>query len=254
MKKVALVLAVGAVLTACGTTGSQPTAQQRMDVPRAQSSVGSIPDWFVDIPKDDGAIYATGDAVSSSASGALSVARANAFEGICQTAGGKVRSQTKVYRVDTEKSSTSTSTTAIRNFCPDVDVTGAQVVKSSFAQENGRIRAYVMVKLPIGDANVLARTKQREQLERQAVGGMKQEFKELDEITRQDKEPAPVSSVAPVTTSPAPAVITPVPETKNLSERAKELPHQTISDQKVKNQVEAAIARGDAVIMTHTVN
>jgi hypothetical protein len=252
MKKVALVLAVGAVLTACGTTGPQPTAQQKFEVQRAQTSIGNIPEWFTDIPKDDGAIYATGDAVSSSASGALSVARANAFEGICQTAGGKVRSQTKVYRVDTEKSSTSTSTTAIRNFCPDVDVTGATVTKSSFVQEGGRIRAFVMVKLPIGDNNVLARTKQRDQLERQAVGGMKQEFKELDEITRQDKEPAPTSSVAPAAKEPV--VVTPVPETKNLSERAKELPHQTISDQKVKSQVEAAIARGDAVIMTHTVN
>jgi hypothetical protein len=171
----------------------------------------------------------------------LSTARANAFEGICQTAGGKVRSQTKVYRVDTEKSSTSTSTTAIRNFCPDVDVTGATVTKTAFVQEGGRIRAFVQVKLPMGDANVLATTKHRNQLERQAVGGMKEEFKELDRIAGPEKQEPKVE-------------VSPVPESKNLSERARELPHQTISDQKVKNQVEAAIARGDAVIMTHTVN
>ena len=42
-------------------------------------------------------------------------------------------------------------------------------------------------------------------------------------------------------------------QTKSLSDRAKELPHHTISDEKVKKQVEDAIARGDAIIMTETI-
>lgn len=241
MKKLLLVLALGSMVSACSTTGPQ-TAQQKIQAQRAQASVDNIPSWFTEVPKADDAIYAVGDAVSGSASGAMSTARANAFEGICQTAGGKVRSQTKVYRVDTEKSSTSTSTTAIRNFCPDVDVTGATVTKTAFVQEGGRIRAFVQVKLPIGESNVLATTKHRNQLERQAVGNMKEEFKELDRIAGPEKE-APV--VSPVSDSNT--------ETKSLSERARELPHHTISDQKVKNQVEAAIARGDAVIISQTV-
>lgn len=41
---------------------------------------------------------------------------------------------------------------------------------------------------------------------------------------------------------------------KPLSQRAQELPHHTISDAKVKQQVEDAIARGDAVIISKTVN
>jgi hypothetical protein len=237
MKKLLVILAIGSLVSACSTTGPQ-TTQEKIQSKRAQAYVNNIPSWFTDVPKADDAIYAVGDAISGSASGALSTARANAFEGICQTAGGKVRSQSKVYRVDTERSSTSTSTTAIRNFCPDVDVTGATVTKTEFIQENGRVRAFVQVKLPIGESNVLARTKHRDQLERQAVGNMKEEFKELDRIAGPEKKPDVL---------PAPA------EGKNLSERAKELPHNTISDQKVKNQVEAAIARGDAVIISQTV-
>jgi hypothetical protein len=42
-------------------------------------------------------------------------------------------------------------------------------------------------------------------------------------------------------------------EEKSLSERARDLPHNTISDAKVKNQVEQALARGDAVILTDSV-
>jgi hypothetical protein len=41
---------------------------------------------------------------------------------------------------------------------------------------------------------------------------------------------------------------------KSVSQRAQELPHNTISDAKVKKQVEDAIARGDAIVMTQTVN
>ena len=249
MKKLLLVVAVGSLLTACAS-GPQPTAQQKVEVDRARTSVSNIPDWFVEVPKADDAIYAVGDAVSSSASGALSTARANAFEGICQTAGGKVRSQTKVYRVDTEKSSTSTSTTAIRNFCPDVDVTGATVTKTAFVQEGGRIRAFVQVKLPTGDANTLARTKHREALERKAVGNMRDEFKELDRIAGPEQEPR--VEVTPIPAPAKPTAASPEPD-KTVSERARELPHNTISDQKVKKQVEDAIARGDAIIMSQTV-
>lgn len=40
---------------------------------------------------------------------------------------------------------------------------------------------------------------------------------------------------------------------KSLSERARDLPHNTISDKNVKNKVEEALARGDAVILTDSI-
>jgi hypothetical protein len=43
------------------------------------------------------------------------------------------------------------------------------------------------------------------------------------------------------------------PLVKPLSQRADELPHHTISDQAVKKRVEDAIARGDAVIISKTI-
>lgn len=42
-------------------------------------------------------------------------------------------------------------------------------------------------------------------------------------------------------------------EAKSLEQRANELPHNTISDAKVKKQVQDAIARGDAVIISETI-
>ena len=200
MRKLLVVFAV-AGLAACSSTKPQTVAQMPQPAPVApqvaavQTQLSQIPDWFVDVPKETGVIHSVGDGVSSSISGALSNARANAFEGICQSAGGTVRSQTKIYRQDTESSSTSLSTTAIRNLCPDVDVTGATVEKRKVIQDGTRFRAFVLVSLPMGEKNTLARQKQADRVSNRAAGNAQQEFKELDELT--EKAKAPVSEAAP---------------------------------------------------------
>jgi formiminotetrahydrofolate cyclodeaminase len=205
MKRIAS-LAVVLALAACSTT--QPVAQAPAPKPvyaspaeaAAQKVIDNVPEWFVDVPKQENVIYAVGDGVSGSLSGAIGNARANAFEGICQAAGGKVRSQTKVYRQDTEAASTSVTTTAIRNICPDVDVTGANVEKRHVVRDGNRFRAYVLVALPVGEKNTLARTKQMDKLQERAMANREREFKELDNIVDGKAEPA--SKVEGITLMP----------------------------------------------------
>jgi hypothetical protein len=172
-----------------------PVPPQVVSVQRA---VDAVPEWFVEVPKSADTIYSVGDGVSSSMSGALSNARANAFEGICQSAGGTVRSQTKIFRQDTESASTSLSTTAIRNLCPDVDVTGAVVEKRKIMQDGARFRAFVLVALPVGDKNVLARTKQADKLQLKSTQTSEEAFKELDNLVDKPKPLTPQSRVEPV--------------------------------------------------------
>jgi hypothetical protein len=150
--------------------------------------MSAIPEWFTNLPKSEDTLYSVGDGVSGSLSGAMGNARANAFEGICQGAGGTVRSQTKIYRNDTESGSTSLSTTAIRNFCADVSVAGSSVQKSSVVVENGRYHAFVLVALPLGDKNKVTQ-KQREQAQDNAVKtNADREFKELDQLNDKVKK------------------------------------------------------------------
>ena len=67
-----------------------------------------------------------------------------------------------------------------------------------------------------------------------------------------EKRKAKASAANPVTI-PRPNTTPSVEQQdKSLSQRARELPHHTISDQNVKKQVEDAIARGDAVIISET--
>jgi hypothetical protein len=176
------------------------TPVQRQEA-SAQRAIDAVPDWFVEVPKSADTIYSVGDGVSGSMSGALGNARANAFEGICQSAGGTVRSQTKVFRQDTDSSSTSLTTTAIRNLCPDVDVTGAVVEKRKITQDGSRFRAFVLVALPTGNNNVLARTKQADKLQLKAAQSSEDAFKELDKLVDKPKaseSQVPVSRVEPV--------------------------------------------------------
>lgn len=196
-KSLVVVLGVAALVSACSTAQpvvapvkAQAAVQTSPQVASVQAAMDAIPDWFVEVPRVEGVIHSVGDGVSSSMSGALSNARANAYEGICQSAGGTVRSQTKVYRQDTESASTSMTTTAIRNLCPDVDVTGATVEKRKIIQDGNRFRAFVLVGLPMGEKNTLARTKQANKVAERAAGNAQREFKELDELTEKSKATA----------------------------------------------------------------
>jgi hypothetical protein len=195
MKRFVMAGVALAVLAGCSTTDKY---EKRAEVDRerrekaAERVIDGAPDWFSKPPVSKDAIYSVGDSYGGTLSGAISNARANAFEGICQAAGGTVRSQTKVYRQDTESGSTGMTTTAIRNMCPDVDVTGADIDKQKIIRVGDRYHAYVLVALPMGEANVLARTKQRERLQRQAVGASERAFRELDSAVENKAEVKPV--------------------------------------------------------------
>jgi len=210
-KSLVVVLGLAALVSACSTAQpvvapvkAQAAVQTSPQVASVQAAMDAIPDWFVEVPRVEGVIHSVGDGVSSSMSGALSNARANAYEGICQSAGGTVRSQTKVYRQDTESASTSMTTTAIRNLCPDVDVTGATVEKRKIIQDGNRFRAFVLVGLPMGEKNTLARTKQANKIAERAAGNATREFKELDELTEKARvqEAVPQSKVESINLMP----------------------------------------------------
>jgi len=186
---------------------------QVQEAPAAQNT---IPDWFMDVPVSDAAIYSVGDGVSSSVSGALGNARANAFEGLCQHSGGTVRSQTKVYRQDTENGSTSMSTTAIRNLCADISVAGSRVERSKVVFENGRYHAFILVSLSTGTSVATARKQQAKSEDLQTKTNAQQEFAELDALNQKHKDsqtqPAVIVPLAPRAVQNSPVTV--VPESK----------------------------------------
>ena len=202
-------------LTACASNPTEQVKSQAQEEYRQQAkianqSIAEAPTWMSKLPKETGVIYENGTAVSSDFAMADLKAKTIAYTKICTGAGGKVRSQMKMYRADNEGASVEQSELIARSICPDVDITGVETVEMKHVAEGNRIRSYVLVALPMGSKNVMKSTKD---IQNRSVDA----FKELDSIT---KEQTPQSNTQPKGAAPAvsqakPAeAITPVPEPK----------------------------------------
>jgi hypothetical protein len=200
MKRLVVASAVVAVLAGCSTTVS-PTASGSDNFYQAQLAkaeekrekqvekvLDKAPDWMTKLPKAAGVVYANGTARSTDFSMADEKAKMIAFGRICMTAGGEVDKQGKLYRSDTGDISTETSEIAIRELCRRVDVTGADVVELKRISEGSFYRSYVLLALPMGDANLLKKAKLDEEVAKSAGRRSQEAFKELDEKIEQRSE------------------------------------------------------------------
>ena len=190
MKKLAIVVAVTSVLSACGTSGtnysaqySQPSTQNSAQMANA---ISQAPEWMSKLPKAAGYVFENGTATSTDFGFADIKAKTIAYSKICTSAGGKVRSQTKLYRADNGDAGTESSEMAVRSMCADVDISGVETVEMKHVADGNRIRTYVLVALPTsGIAN------------KDVKRSSKEAFKELDSMAREQKNEAPVE-VTPV--------------------------------------------------------
>jgi hypothetical protein len=156
------------------------------------------------LPKEVGVIYENGTAISSDFSMADLKAKTMAYVKICTGAGGKVRSQMKMYRADNDGASMEQSELTARSICPDVDITGVETVEMKHVAEGNRIRSYVLVALPMGSKNVMKSTKELQNKSGDA-------FKELDNITKEQPTVSTVAPAAPIAVAPVAAAISVVP-------------------------------------------
>jgi hypothetical protein len=200
MKKLALVLAVAGLLSACGTTRVADNFSNRNDQILAQqtrsqqNAIDQAPEWMSRLPKSNNAVYESGTAASGDFAMADMKAKAIAYAKICTAAGGTIRAQTKVFRQDSDTSSNETSEMAIRSMCKDVDITGVETVEMKHVADGNRIRTYVLVALPLGQANILKQTKINDANAQDARARGPEAFRELDDVAGPAKAPAPVKT------------------------------------------------------------
>jgi len=186
MKKALMVLPIVAALTACGTTD---VYQKRADQARerqeryVERSIDKAPKWMTELPKSTGAVYANGTAVSGDFSMADEKAKIIALGKICTSAGGEVDKQSRVFRNDVNETSNENSEMAIRAMCRKVDVTGAEVAEIKRVSEGSRYRTYILMALPLGEANQLKKDKVNAELARTTAHRATEAFKELDTVT-----------------------------------------------------------------------
>ena len=185
MKKILTVLPIVAVLAACGTTdpyGKRADMERERQERQVERVIDKSPKWMIEIPISNSAVYAAGTSASGDYSMALMKAKADAYGKICMTAGGTASQRTKVYKADTANASSELSEMVLRTSCKEVDLTGVEVAKDGIKviPEGNRYRAYVLVVLPTGDANILRKAKEQAKLNEITARRAPEAFKELD--------------------------------------------------------------------------
>jgi len=195
MRNALIALPIIGILSACGSSpvskNSQTDLEYRQQARVATQAISEAPIWMTKLPKEAGVIYENGTAISSDFSMADLKAKTMAYVKICTGAGGKVRSQMKMYRADSDAASVEQSELTVRSICPDVDITGVETVEMKHVAEGNRIRSYVLVALPMGSKNIMKSTKEVQNRSPEA-------FKELDSVTKeQQATPKAAPNAAP---------------------------------------------------------
>jgi hypothetical protein len=193
MKKIAIVVALAGVLSAC-SSNKGPSAMfsgdNRVQIAQNNSAIEQAPSWMSKLPKAPGFIFENGTATSGDFGFADIKAKAMAYAKVCTAAGGKIRQQTKIFRSDSGDSSMDQSELAIRSMCADVDITGVETVEMKHVSEGNRIRTYVLVVLPLGDKNTIRNA-------RDAQTRAPEAFRELDGITQEQKNQPRTNTTVP---------------------------------------------------------
>jgi hypothetical protein len=184
MKKVLILIPIVALLAACGTT--RDAYERRADNERERQEkyvervIDQSPKWMINVPISNSAVFAAGTSASGDYSMAFQKAKADAYGKICMTAGGTASQRTKIYKADTATSSAELSEMVLRTSCQEIDLTGVEVKEKKVIQEGTRYRAYVLVALPTGDANILRKAKDQAKLNEQMAKRAPEAFKELN--------------------------------------------------------------------------
>lgn len=185
MKQVLLASVILAVLAGCSSAPKDPYErrsyeEQERKEKSAKRAIDEAPKWMTELPVSTSAVYSNGTAVSPDFAMADEKAKVIAFGKICMAAGGEVDKQSRVFRSDVNDGSSENSEMAIRAMCRKVDVTGVEVKEIKRIADGSRFRSYVLVALPMGDANVLQKTKIENKLREQTASRSTEAFRELD--------------------------------------------------------------------------
>ena len=234
MKKVILAAMIAAALTGCGTTS---LVEKKAEWIQGSDKVdlSMAPEWFTMHLANDGShIFATATEYSADYQFAVDKAMLAAKAQLASQVNNRINMDTETFIAEegngTDIDDVERKTQRVTSSKVDsTSIVGFKRDKIEVRREGRGYRVFVRLVYDYTDNNKILQNAQR--LEKR---------KEKQELKKIEAKKIEYDNMTPLV--------------KPLSQRADELPHNTISDAKVKKQIEDAIARGDAVIISETVN
>ena len=165
---IGIYLAVTFVLTAlqgCATPEpGSPEARalviEKEETKRAETVTATLrvtPDWFLEVPRSDNAIYASGTGVSPSLQLSVDKSVLNAKRTLADRLGGLMSSKSKMFIVEQGQGEATMATTeseqVTSNLIAEVNVGGYAVKESETHAEGSRYRSFVLLEYPVGKLN-----------------------------------------------------------------------------------------------------
>jgi hypothetical protein len=203
-----LVVASAVLLSVVGTT----FAGEYDIVKAAPVAQAEMPAWFTRMPNDTpDMIFATATAVSTDMQMALDKARLQAERKLVEMHGAKINSLTKSNRTDSGDSMVESTSIAIQKNA-NGELIGAQRVDSQITFDGQKYRAFVLLRLPLADNNILRKDRVNVQTRKEAELRGARAQQELEQRRVEDAKaaeaadakmkaelgPKPEVSVAPV--------------------------------------------------------
>lgn len=159
-------------------------------VKAAPTAQAEMPAWFVKMPSDTpDMIFASATAVSSDMQMALDKARLQAERKLVEMHGAKINSLTKSNRTDAGDTMVeSTSITVQKN--ANGELIGAQRVDSQVSFDGQKYRAFVLLRLPLSDNNILRKERVNVQTRKEAELRAARSQQELEQRRVEDAKAA----------------------------------------------------------------
>lgn len=153
----------------------------------AAQAVPAAPEWFVRLPEDTAdMVFAAGTATSTDEQMAYDKARMAAERKLVEQMGAKVSSLTKSYRNDTGAALQERFEQVVRKQAQG-ELIGAQRVDSQVTHDGRQYKVYVLLRLPLGDANTLRSEKVNAQAQREAEMRSQRAQQDLDRAQAQER-------------------------------------------------------------------
>lgn len=182
MKKLLLAITITSVLTGCA---SNPTAQSiakdeakafavkaelaaekaKIKQDKAESYINNLPSWVLEPPKPDSeGVYGIGIAESESLNLAMKKARLNAQFELAKNYKQELSGSERSYEQDNGSTGglTREYTSLIDNLVDSVEVVGYRVIEQEVYPIDGKMNAFVLVKLPYDKYNEMLKNKKEE--------------------------------------------------------------------------------------------
>ena len=145
---IALAIGLGACQTNKDSITLQPVVAYKTE--QVSKQITNIPEWYMNIPTDEEAIYSSGTARAPDMQLAVDIAVMNAKSVLADRINGKLSSMTKTFVAKIGSSDLDTSVLSeiekvSKNIVAEVDVAGYKVDKSDITQDGTQYRAYVLL-------------------------------------------------------------------------------------------------------------